>query len=967
MRKLLFSTMLLAGALASCSDEDFGTMNKAEDANGRAQINLTLNVDGASTKMGTSGIDFGFTGNDKLGAVLVDKGVKPNSDGVNIVDWEIVDSHVGNNKWNYVNGQFVTEGTTSIGAWMFYSRYNTDMTVNRNGVEYTFPQIQEYAEDLSWAANNNVNFVVSPIYRIDGYEGQNVNFHVDPVSIHSMVKLNLQLPNSVNEVQKIVLTAKDADDNNVEFPTKGRIVNTKFEDAGAIANLLQKEGDSFDTQYELPHYSGNTIEQDIEHETNRAYKNLINATGSEKAVDLAKDNDNTLLSQFTDITKAVGDNKVSFLVLDCVENHQDEAAPGVSVSGGKFSSYMLIPAGIYNSITLYVYTNDGIYVKKVEERDAAIKDTDPTKINDPNKMKILLRRHTRVNLANLTKKASQAEEDRIEIVDGDKKTAAEVNTALGGVIVTKTADLIAAIQGAQQEQIEFLVVNQDEQNYGYGDTPVPAHTTLINKAVSDAMFSKWPTTTRSTVKLTFKNSKMTIKGEAEAYDLAGMTFTKGCNLTEGCVNVTENIFFGENENSFDIQAGATANFTKGSERNYAKYDISSEKSTINNSGNVNFCGYADLGRIENKDNGVMNVDNTLKVSELKNYEEVTVGEKANLDVATLTNVGTENHVVYNAQITNNNKFTVTKADNFGIITNNKSVVVNGNLANKAYGVINNNADATFVAQIGSTVSNEKFAKIVNTGELYCIIEGNNKGEINNVGIIEAKEGALTYITTNQAAYLSRDDYENDKVDETNFGRIILSERASNMSVSTANAQGYIEFTADDNLTEWTPAEGDKFNKLIFANNTSTLSNPVDLTKLAEVGDNEGITKIITVEVSGKNSVKFANNQALRELIIKGNTNVLGQKVQTAILRVMDGAKMTVPTNNVFGVYDFNGGGSGMGVVDGNMVVNNHSTILVGGRFYTSLNSDITENNGEFASGAGTEAYIFGTTTDWVKP
>lgn len=140
-----------------------------------------------------------------------------------------------------------------------------------------------------------------------------------------------------------------------------------------------------------------------------------------------------------------------------------------------------------------------------------------------------------------------------------------------------------------------------------------------------------------------------------------------------------------------------------------------------------------------------------------------------------------------------------------------------------------------------------------------------------------------------------------------------------------------------------------------------------MTKLAEVGDDEGITKIITVEVSGKNSVKFANKQALRELIIKGNTNVLGQKVQTAILRVMDGAKMTVPTNNVFGVYIFNGGGSGMGVVDGNMVVNNHSTILVGGRFYTSLNSDITDNNGEFASGAGTEAYIFGTTTDWVKP
>lgn len=967
MKKIFFSTVLLAGVLASCSNDDFGAISNAETANGRTQINLTLNSDLASTRMGHQGNGLTYTTNDKLGAVIVDKGVKKVS-GTNIVDWEIIDSHVGNNKWNWVNNQFTTDGTTSIGAWLFYSRYNSDMTTSRNGVEYTFPQIQEYASDFKWIGNNNANFVVSPIYRIDGYEGENIDIPVYQTSIHSFVKLNLQLPNDVTEVQKIVLTAKDSNGDDVNFPTKGRIVNTKLETAGAVANLLHNtESASYDPAYALPELPGNTEKENIEAEATRAYKNLINSSTGEKAVDLKTITDTDLATEYTEITEAVGSNTADFLVLDCVDNHEDVAAKGVSIANGKFSSYMLIPAGIYKSIKLYVYTDEGIFVKEVAERDIALATGTPGKVTGNDKRNILLRRHTRVNLANIVKPVSEVEDAAIKIENSDKKDANTVASDLGGVVITKTADLIAAITGAQDQEIAFKVVNQDAQSLGT-DEAIPAHTTLINKAVVDAMLSKWgESAVRSTVKLTFKNSKMTIKGEAEAYDLAGMTFTKGCNLTEGCVNVTENIFFGENENSFDIQAGATANFTKGSERNYAKYAISGEKSTINNSGNVNFCGYADLGRIENKDNGVMNVDNTLKVSELKNYEEVTVGEKGNLDVATLTNVGTENYVVYNAQITNNNKFTVSTADNFGIITNNKSVVVNGNLVNKAYGVINNNADATFVAQINSTVSNEKFAKIVNTGELYCIIEGANKGQINNVGIIEAKQGALTYITTNQAAYLSRNDYENDKVDETNFGRIILSERTSNMSVSTANAQGYIEFTADDDLTEWIPAEGDKFNKLIFANNTSTLSNPVDLTKLAEVGDDEGITKIITVEVSGKNSVKFANKQALRELIIKGNTNVLGQKVQTAILRVMDGAKMTVPTNNVFGVYIFNGGGSGMGVVDGNMVVNNHSTILVGGRFYTSLNSDITENNGEFASGAGTEAYIFGTTTDWVKP
>lgn len=918
--------------------------------------------------MGHQGNGLTYTTNDKLGAVIVDKGVKDVS-GTNVVDWEIVDSHVGNNKWNWVNNQFTTDGTTSIGAWLFYSRYNSDMTTSRNGVEYTFPQIQEYASDFKWIGNNNANFVVSPIYRIDGYEGENIDIPVYQTSIHSFVKLNLQLPNDVTEVQKIVLTAKDSNGDGVEFPTKGRIVNTKIVEAEGVANLLHNtESASYDHVYALPELPGNTEKENIEAEATRAYKNLINSSTGEKAVDLKNITDNDLATKYTEITEAVGSNTADFLVLDCVDNHEDVAAKGVSIANGKFSSYMLIPAGIYQSIKLYVYTDEGIFVKEVAERDIALATGTPGKVTGNDKQNILLRRHTRVNLANIVKPVSEVEDAAIKIENSDKRDANTVASDLGGVVITKTADLIAAITGAQDQEIAFKVVNQDAQSLGT-DEAIPAHTTLINKAVVDAMLSKWgESAVRSTVKLTFKNSKMTIKGEAEAYDLAGMTFTKGCNLTEGCVNVTENIFFGENENSFDIQAGATANFTKGSERNYTKYAISGEKSTINNSGNVNFCGYADLGRIENKDNGVMNVDNTLKVSELKNYEEVTVGEKGNLDVATLTNVGTENHVVYNAQITNNNKFTVTNADNFGIITNNKSVVVRGNLANKAEAMIVNAQNATFVAQVGSTVKNEMYAEFDNSGELYCIIEGSNKGKIDNIGTIYAREGALTYITTNmEGDWTTSTNFTEDNMDDTTIGRIILSDRASNMSVSTADRQGSIEYEVTGNMTEWIPEEGDKFNKLIFTNNESTLSDPVDLTQLASVAS-AGITKVIAVEVKGsKNSVRFANNQALKELVIHGNTNVLGQNVQTAILRVLLGAKMTVPTNNVFGVYEFNGSGTGNGVKSTCLVINNHSTILVGGSFYTSLPDTVTENNGEFASGAGTEAYIFNTTTDWVKP
>ena len=954
MKRFLFSAAILTAMLASCTDENFETANNGQAVQDRTQINLTLQNDGATTRIDMAGeTGMKFDANDKLGAVLVDQGVKTNAEGKYIVNWGISDSHAGNNKWNNTGDySFTTEGTTSIGAWLFYSRYNEDMSVNRNGVEYTFPQIQEYAPDYQWIANNNVNFVVSPIYRIDGYEGQEIQIPVINQSIHTSVKLNLQLPSTVKEVQKIVLTAKDATGMPVEFPTKGRILNTKMEAAGAVANLLTDANNaSYDPTYGLLRHAYNSEYEDMVIAANKAAAAFRNDD-----VDLATITDTELGTKYVAISEAVGENKKDFLVLDCVDNHSDEAAPGVAVTGGKFTSYMLIPAGIYQSITLYVYTNDGIYVKEVAERDAALEETDANKLRADRK-NILLRRHKRVNLANITKKASEVEDAAIKIED--KKTAEEVALALGGVVVTKTADLIAAIQGAQQKVVDFQVVNQAAQNFG-SDEAVPEHSTRINKAVADAVLAKWSDARTGNVKLNFLNAKMEIVGDETPYDLVAMTFQKGSKLTTGSVNVAEQVFFGND--SFDVMSGATANFTKGAKNNLVAYNIDSQSSTITNEGTVNFTGYAKMGVIVNKNGGVVNVDQTLNVLDnMKNYEAINVNEKGELTVSNLTNVGTEGYVTYNATVVNNNLLTFKGTDNKngGVITNNKKVEVEGTLENLSKGAINNAKGATFIAQVGGVVTNKMGASMTNSGELYCIIEGADKGQIANYGTITAEEGALTYITTNQEPTQSTADLEEDNIDNTNIGRIILKERGSNMSVSTANMQGIIEYTLPENTSKWTPQDGDKFNKLILANSTSSISNPVDLTALNH--NTAGITKVISVELSGNSYVKFANNQALKELIIKGNVNVLGQKVSTAILRVMNG-KLTIPTNNVFGVYAFTTDETGNVVND--PIINNHATILVGGRFYTSLPQTITSNNGEFASGAGSEAYIF-ESTDWL--
>lgn len=966
MKKIFFSAVLLASVLYSCSDDDFGTRSNVEMNNGRPQINLTLSDGSELTRMTSTGTSFTFTTNDKLGAVLVDSGVVLNGT-TSIVNWNISNSHVGNNQWNWVNGQFVTEGTTSIGAWLFYSRYNSDMSINRNGVEYTFPQIQEYSSDYKWLANNNVNFVVSPIYRIDGYEGEEINIPVYQSSIHSNVKLNLQLPSAVKQVQKIVLTATNAVGDPVKFTTKGRILNEKLCEANAVANMLQNTGNaSYNAAYHLPHIVGNTTAEDIEDESLRAYRCLTNSSSGANAVDFENDDDNTLVNKYTEITAPI--NTVDFLVLDCVENHENEAADGVAVANGKFTSYMLIPAGVYKTITLYVYTDNGIYKKVVNRRDMAVKEDESTLGTD--KKSILLRRHTRVNLANIVKPASSVEDDAIEIVSGDLRTADDVATELGGVIVTKTADLIAAIQGSKNKAIKFQVVNQAELNYGYGDPAVPEHSTLINKAVADAVLAKW-SDARTNVNLTFTNSKMKIEGETTPYDLVAMTFNNGCELTKGSVNVAEHVYFGAGTNSFDIKSGATAYFTKGTSLNPVSYNFGSELSTVNNYGNAYFTGYGQLGRIENKNGGIVNVDKNLIVEQLKNYESINI--KENEGQFTITsdweNVGTENYVYYNGTVTNNNEVVIRgEGTNGGTFINNKEVEVFGKFTNiSSADVINNNKDATFIAQIGGEVTNNMGGEVTNFGELYCIIEGAKRGQISNYGTITAEGGALTYITYNQEENQSATDLEQNDIDKTKIGRIILKERGSNMSVSTANRQGIIEYTIPAGTGKWIPDEGDKFNKLIinYEIENNSISNPIDLTALNSVSS-KGITKVISVEIDGENYVKFANNQKLKELIIKDKVNVLGQQVSTAILRVMSGAKLTIPTNNVFGVYGFTDG-TGNAVSEENLVISNKdATILVGGRFYTSEPQSITEGNGEFASGAGTEAYIFESETDSWK-
>ena len=711
MKKILFSAIVLAGMVASCTNEEFENLNSNDVVKNRTQINLTLTGENAETRFIPNGLNLGYENSDGLGAVLVDKGVKDKG-GTNVVDWDIVASHVGNNKWtwNESKSTFTTNGTTSIGAWMFYSRYNSDMTTNRNGVEYTFPQIQEYAQDFEWIANNNVNFVVSPIYRVDGFEGENVEIPVKQASINSYVKLNLQLPTTVSQVQKIVLTAKDAGGSDVKFPTKGRIDNTKV----PVANMLtDTENPSYDVNYALPGSLPSTVAERKEQESARAYAQLVNQRGSAYDINLAEAEDSGLASSFSVITKAVGDNTASFLVLDCVSDHTNQKANGVTVTDGKFMSYMAIPAGIYKSITLYVYTDKGIYKKEIAERDAAIDGSAPDKL-PTGKKSIVLKRQTRVNLANLTKRASEVEDAVIKVEEA--KTAAEVATDLGGVVITKTADLIAAIEGATDKSIDFLVVNQPIQNLG-ADTPVPAHESIINKAVAGAVLTKWADA-RTNVTLNFLNQRMAIEGEEEPFDLVGMKFTKGATLISGKVNFAERISFENNDDKFIVNSGATANFTKGTNASAQSFAVTSN-SEIENNGIVNFVGYADITTLTN--NGTVTVGTSevaagLKTTTITNNSTFTVN-KGEWETGALTNATS-------ASISNSGSVDVTGAStNSGSINNDTDAVINVVNTFTNSGTITNDVKAKIISgkagasTTGNLINNKT---VTNYGEMYCL-------------------------------------------------------------------------------------------------------------------------------------------------------------------------------------------------------------------------------------------------------
>lgn len=864
--KVFFASLSLVALFTACQNEEFISEGVKGSLLDRPTVNLSLDVNTADTRLVTNGNSVAFSTTDELGAVIVDPRL-----------WTVENQQaIGNNKWKYVpaSDRFETEGTTAIGSWVFYAQYNKAITNSRDGITYSFKQIQEGDATPEESTKAGVDFFVSPVVMLEGYEGEDMNLKIKTRSIHTRALIDLKFDASldVNEVQKIVLKngAEATETNPNEFIVKGRIINKNL----AVANIRPSA---------IP--VGKT--------PNDVIQNANNELGNKGAY-----NPSTLATSFKDITQALTDGTEKYLALDCIDHETNQA---MKVENGEFKSQMLIPAGKYTNLTLYIYTDKGIFRKQITKAEPESETATPAAF--------YLRRGHYVNLANITlsssENASAFEAASLSINKEDNFISNdEAAGETDGTVVLKTVDLVKAINAITTNGEVKMNVISDEN-----------HKTVINKEVMDAI--KAQKKNKSKLQIVF-NTTMPIVGETidSPLDLQDLTFNAGAVLESGIAEVgvdvnipsAQNITVNPNaELTFATAATANPVYTYSKVINKGTVNVSDVKveiSAIENAGTLNIESELTGGVFTNKEDAVVNNQGTWSVT-------TTFDNEAK---ASINNFGT---MTAEAATSNNGMIYNGKAD----ATEKGTINVKGTFVNKA--TITNYAKSNIIVNGAVPAALNNNGTITNYGNLYCF-DGENT--INNTGIINSKTGATTYITTNSS--------EKEVPAGTNgltMGEIIMDGRNDDVSVTTSTQKGYITWKPDVTVTTIQKKSGDKFNKVYLKTATT-------------INDSE--VRYVVVE-NGCGSLTLKNN--IQELAFNTGCTIYANGINIGELVVAEDETVKVPTDNVIGIYDVTVEGCSMTTAS----IDNKGTILVGGNFWTKLPYDPTNlGGGIFASGDG---------------
>lgn len=771
MRKsILFSSLVAASLMVGCTNEDFTEANQTGNAPmDRPVIDFSFGMETPDTRM-TPGL--GYDVNDLIGGVLVDYDQQEESGWFTVA----AEGHVGNNRFAYdaASSKFVTDGTTVVGAWLFYSQYNKAMTTDRGGVRLDFPEVQMEANDFSEIAK--IERRISPVVYLPGYEdGHFEDFNLPLRSIFSYVNINLEFPEAV-DVQKIVIKPTDATyskgtDNSEPFYSKYTINNQKV----PVAD-----------------YNNVTPLHTMQDELNAA----ASIQGSDYASASTITNYNDLLKGEENLN---GAEVQDIVALNCLEDKAESKT---------FAAKMALPGGKYEALVVYAYTNKGVYKYEVKMSDMAadLETANGVHASVTAEDIYLLRQHN----AYLHKLDAQGDgkgtpKGALVVTEKDIKQNSELEdlAETSGTVVISQEDLIAVIEG--------ITTNDGVKIRVLGDA------VYINQAVMAALEAKQAETGMSNVFLSFSQTDGAINVHGNetadgALKLHDITFNGGATLTEGYAVVGEDIVI-PSQQTFTVNNGTTLTFAEND----------GEYKGVANWGTLIFDYDADetieVAAIRSN-HGEIIVNTPVKVATtfINNSDTQGTGKVVNnstLEIAATTGNGGDNQ----GTIENNSVINITKdfASSGSIINGgegaNARINVEATMTNS--GTITNNSGSIILAG-GAEGSLDNTGTITNNGDMYCY-QGDNT--INNTGKIYANERSTTYITTNSSAI------ETSGTNNLAMGEIYCADRNVDVSVTTNTRKGYISWDVPADVETLTSEPGDKFNK-VYLNGDCNVSDNV---------------------------------------------------------------------------------------------------------------------------------------------
>lgn len=862
MDKKLIYGFLFATAIVGCTNEEFAEKQQTGDLGLNRPVieNFSFAVGQPGTRMEGDDQTSWFTGDDKIGAVLVDYAQQ--------TPYNVIEGHVGNNKFVYnpSTGKFETVGTTVVGSWLFYASYDERMTTNRNGVKFDFPAVQTYS-GTGYQEIAKMDFKTSPIVNLAGQEDGDFNYEIPMTSVYSYARITMKFEEPVI-VQKLVIrpTAVDATTSD-PFSTVYTIANTMVPQANVYSpGLLGEQG-----------------------VLNAACDDMRNRTDYQ-----------TAKSNFINYLTADDANR-DIIALNCLANTTESV---------DFDARMAIPAGKYNNLAVYAYTNKGVYKYDVNNANVAAGDD----YNSGAQEEFLLRRQYGVALHNVSGVKVAGQKEYLEMTTTLDYTQLASADETDGTVVISQEDLIAVINGIDRSQEVKIRVLGDAVK--------------INQEVMTALKAKVADYPGAYLSFKDTDGQIEVIGNTSAGDplmLQDITFNGGAKLTSGYANVNEDIIIPSNQ-SFTVNAGTTLTFTT-EDGTYT--GIINNGNVIFDNNNNNVITVAAI----RSNLGTITINTPVKITTtLKNDKDVMAGLTGTIiNNSTLDLNGTSTN---DGKITNEGIINLAKVlTSNGEIVNNKTFNISSTLTNN--GTITNNDGAILLVKGNgaAALDNAVAGVITNFGDMYCH-EGNNK--INNTGKIYAKAGSTTYITTN-----SQGDETSTVTNSNVMGEIFCDNRNEDVSVTTSNQKGYISYEVQATVNELTKETGDKFNK-VYLNGSCKLNH--ESVNYVVVNAESTITLN-----SDKNYQEFTFNADATLYSAPADKNMIGKLV------VAEGVRVKVPTENAIGVYEVSYSTTSKTTA----AIDNEGTILVGGNFWSSLAQPAT---GTFASGDGQT-----TAFHWSQP